>query len=151
MVSGHSRNGNKYRMGDVQIFFRGFTLTNIVALRSFGDVKEGDHGGFVGSPSVLSQTGASWVYPNAIAMPNSMVCDNARLRDYSILNVNCAIYGNHFLYGREEITDTSTFASFLIQEYTGVYLSSSKNDISFTENAHHCAYSSISKGDSTNG
>ena len=49
-------------------------LRRIIALRSFGDVKKGDIGGYVESESNLSQEDSCWVYGDARVSGNARVC-----------------------------------------------------------------------------
>ena len=62
--------GNKYEINEEG---------RIVALKSFGDVKEGDVGGFVASEANLSQEGNCWVYDNAKVSENAVVSGNAKV------------------------------------------------------------------------
>lgn len=78
----------KYELieSDLEGFYR------IKALRSFGDVKKGDIGGYVENEHNLSHTGACWIYDNA------RVCDNATVRNNAIIYDNATIYGNTMVY-----------------------------------------------------
>lgn len=66
----------------------GHTLHRIKALKSFGDVKKGELGGWIEDYSNLSQTDNSWVYEGAMVYENAGVCDGAKVHDY------CQIYGD---------------------------------------------------------
>ena len=55
------------------------TLKRIKALRSFGDVKEGDLGGWLDSESNLSHDGDCWVCDNAEVSGNAKVYGDARV------------------------------------------------------------------------
>ena len=52
-----------------------------VALRSFGDVEEGDIGGFIESEKNLSHEGNCWVYENARVFGNAFVSGNTHLTE----------------------------------------------------------------------
>ena len=65
------------------------TLYRIKALRSFGNVKAGDLGGFVEKEENLSHKGNSWVYGNAEVYGNAKV------------------YGNAWVYGNAEVCDNA--------------------------------------------
>ena len=101
----------------------GRTLYRIEAVKSFGNVKKGDRGGFVEDLHNLSEDGTSWIYNNAMVYEgacvkddsivcdtaivrdhatvcgasevcnNSLVCDNAIIRNKSVI-CHCKIYGN---------------------------------------------------------
>lgn len=66
----------KYRLldSDTKVFF-GRTLFRIQALNSFGNVQEGDLGGYIEKEKNLSHDGNAWVYNNA------QVFDEARVFD----------------------------------------------------------------------
>lgn len=59
--------------------FLGRKLFRIKALISFGNVKEGDLGGYVENESNLSHSGDAWVYGEAWVYGNAWVSDNARV------------------------------------------------------------------------
>ena len=73
----------------------GKKLFRIKALISFGDVKEGDVGGWIEKEKNLSHSGNAWVYDNA------EVCDNARVYG------NAWVYGNARVYGNAEVCDNA--------------------------------------------
>ena len=76
----------KYRLldNDTKIFF-GRKHFRIQALISFGDVKEGDLGGYIEKEENLAHEGNAWVsgdaqvYGNARVSGNAQVCGNARV------------------------------------------------------------------------
>lgn len=55
----------KYRLTDEKIIVGCTTLYRIQALRDFGDVKEGEFGGWIESEKNLSHEGSAWIYGNA--------------------------------------------------------------------------------------
>lgn len=57
----------------------------IRALKDFGDVKKGDLGGFVQSESNLSQEGNCWIYDVSKVLGNSVIKDNAIVRNCSYI------------------------------------------------------------------
>lgn len=70
----------------------------IIAIRSFGDVKEGDFGGYINSEKNLSQDGDCWVYPGGCLYGNSYITGNAKVYGSKILDHVC-IGGNAILLG----------------------------------------------------
>ena len=59
------------------ILVNGETLYRICALKSFGNVKRGDLGGYVASYRNLDQLGDAWVYGDAQVSGNARVCGDA--------------------------------------------------------------------------
>ena len=55
----------KYRLTNEKITIGGRTLYRIQALRDFGDVKEGEFGGWIESEKNLSHEGSAWIYGDA--------------------------------------------------------------------------------------
>lgn len=81
---------SKYRLTDEIIKMAyGRTLYRIEAVKSFGNVKKGDRGGFVEDLHNLSEDGTSWIYNNAMVYEgacikdDSIVCDTAIVRDHA--------------------------------------------------------------------
>ena len=96
---------NKYK-----IIKSGGNKGRIRALRSFGDVKKGDIGGFIESETNLSHNGDCWVYDDARVHGKSEVTDNARVTDNawvcgdSRVTHNTEISGNAFLFNKALVT-----------------------------------------------
>lgn len=55
----------KYRLTEETIRVGNRTLYRIQALRDFGEVKEGELGGYIEAEKNLSQGGSAWIYGNA--------------------------------------------------------------------------------------
>ena len=64
----------------------------IVALRSFGNVKEGDIGGFVESESNLSQDGNCWISGDAEVSGNAIISGNTIISGNAIISGDAIIY-----------------------------------------------------------
>lgn len=84
----------------------GRTLYRIKALRDFGNVKEGDLGGYIESENNLSHFGNAWVFGNAMVYDNAEVSGNAWVYgnawvkssgDYIVFKNNWSS-GRHFTY-----------------------------------------------------
>ena len=73
----------------------GIELFRVKALISFGDVKEGELGGYIAKESNLSHSGNAWVYGNARVSGNAWVYGNAR------------VYGNAWVYGDAEVSSNA--------------------------------------------
>ena len=78
--------GRKYALTKTTMEFEGVTLFQIKAVRSFGNVKVGDLGGYVSGKHVLSHIGDCWVYENGIAV-GGKITDNASIYGTSIRSV----------------------------------------------------------------
>ena len=61
----------------------GLTLYRIRALRSFGNVRAGDVGGYVQSEANLSQEGDCWIYGDSRVYLNGRVEGYEQFRDYA--------------------------------------------------------------------
>lgn len=75
----------KYELTDETKNWGMIVLHRIKALKNFADVKAGDLGGWVQGEHNLSQEGESWIYDEAVAYQNSVVMDNAKLKDKSLV------------------------------------------------------------------
>jgi hypothetical protein len=73
-------------------------LYRIYAKKSFGNVKEGDKGGFIEKESNLSETGNAWVYGNAKVYGKAKVYDNACAFDNADISGNARVYGDLVVY-----------------------------------------------------
>ena len=109
----------KYKLTSVTATIGRTQLYQIRAVRSFGDVKAGDCGGFIESESNLSHSGDCWVYDLAKVHDNSIVYGNAKIQGNAQLHDNAQVYGNSIVtgdvhlhgksqvYGNAEIRGTS--------------------------------------------
>lgn len=92
----------KYYLTECTKLFQGITLHRIMALKDFGDVEEGQLGGWVQSEKNLSHEGDCWIYGNSIVKDNAVVKDNAlvygviRICGDSTLQNNCFVKDNGF-------------------------------------------------------
>ena len=72
-------------------------LYRIKALKDFGNVKNGDIGGYVEGEKNLSQYGDCWIYDNAKVYDNAEVCDNAQVCG------KAKVYGNAYVCGNAKV------------------------------------------------
>lgn len=63
----------------------GSTLSRVVAIRDFGDVKTGDIGGFIESERNLSHAGDCWVYDQAVVRDLASVIGNGKAQGHAYL------------------------------------------------------------------
>lgn len=84
---------------DDSIEFNGRTLYRILAVRSFGDVKGGDKGGYIEKESNLSHYGDCWVYDYGKVCDGAVVCNDAKVRNKAIA------HGNSYVASSSELKD----------------------------------------------
>ena len=86
----------KYKLLDTDTkMFLGRTLFRIQALTSFGNVEEGDLGGYIEREENLAHEGNAWIYDDAYVCGNAYVYDNAR------------VCGNARVYGDAQVCDNA--------------------------------------------
>lgn len=84
----------KYELTDETITMGNAILHRIKALRSFGNIRKGDKGGFIESEDNLSHEGNSWVYNEAKVLNKAKVLNNAIVRDYAVIIGHAIISDN---------------------------------------------------------
>jgi hypothetical protein len=100
---------SKYRLINNTIKHNGRTLYQIQAVKSFGNVKEGDRGGWIESEDNLSHEGNCWVYDsawifgNAEVYYNAQVSGNAQVYGNAKVSDNTQVYGNAEVYGNAKV------------------------------------------------
>lgn len=80
----------KYELTDESIEWSGVTLRRIRALRDFGNVEQGELGGFVQSEANLSHYGDSWVHDEAKVYERGRILENANITKSATV-CGCAI------------------------------------------------------------
>nr|DAJ70387.1 MAG TPA: Putative transferase, nesg, ydcK, Structural Genomics.38A [Caudoviricetes sp.] len=90
------KNGKKYELTDEILEVGGRVLHRINALRNFGNIKQGEIGGWIENEDNLSHCGDCWVYGNAI------VCGEAVIKSKSdyIVFKNWWSSGRYFTWTR---------------------------------------------------
>ena len=83
--------------------FLGRKLFQIKAMVSFGDVKEGDLGGYIEKEENLNHDGNAWVYGNAKVYGNAEVCGNAKVYGNAEVSGNAKVYGNAEVCGNAKV------------------------------------------------
>ena len=76
----------------------GRKLYRIRALKDFGNVKEGDLGGWIESEDNLSHEGSCWITDEARVFDDALICDDAIIRDHA------KIYGSSKIHGKSEVS-----------------------------------------------
>ena len=87
------------------------TLYRIQALRDFGNVKEGDIGGYIESEKNLSQDGNAWVSGDARVYGNACVYGNARVYGDARVSGNAQVSGDADIKTTGDICSMSGFGS----------------------------------------
>ena len=96
----------KYRLTNRTTWHHsGRTLYQIQALKSFGDVKAGDFGGWVESYDNLSQFDNCWIYKNAKVFGKARVYDDAVVKGNATVSENALIYDFAQIYGSAKVYD----------------------------------------------
>lgn len=83
-----------------------FGMRRVQALRSFGDVHEGDIGGYIQDEMNLSERGSCWIYDDAMVMGSSRVKDDAQVHGGVIVSGKSEINCEAYLGGRVKVKDT---------------------------------------------
>ena len=94
----------KYEFTEETKNWIGRTLHRIRAVRDFGDVKDGDLGGWIEKESNLSHDDNAWVSGNAKVSGNAMVYGNARVYGDAWVSGDARVSGNARVYGNAEVS-----------------------------------------------
>ena len=94
----------KYILTETTKDLLGTTLHQIKAVRSFGDVKEGELGGWIEKEENLSQEGNAWVSGDAWVSGNAWVYGNAWVSGDAWVSGNARVYGNAWVYGNARVS-----------------------------------------------
>lgn len=95
----------KFELTSEFVTFLGKTLFRIKALVSFGDVAEGELGGFIERENNLDQSGDAWVSGDA------QVCGNARVYGDAQVFGNARVCGDAWVQNCRDYSATSCFGS----------------------------------------
>lgn len=98
------------------------TLHRIRALKSFGNVKAGDLGGWIEKEENLSQKSSAWVYDDAIVMDDAKVVECAKAYENAVIYNNAIVAGRARVCGHAEIFDNAFVYEFAkVSENARVY------------------------------
>ena len=84
----------KYELTSETKVINGVELHRIKALKSFGNIKKGDLGGWIESEKNLSQDGNAWVFDNATVYGDATVSGNATVYGNTYVGGDATVYGN---------------------------------------------------------
>ena len=87
-------------------------LFRIRALRSFGDIKAGDLGGFIENERNLSHEDNAWVSGNAKVIDNARVSDNALVSGETWVGGNARVDGNARVSGNARVIDNARVSGY---------------------------------------
>ena len=94
----------KYELTEETKIIGDKTLFRIRALRSFGDIKAGDLGGFIENERNLSHEDNAWVSGNAKVIDNARVSDNALVSDNARVSGETWVGGNARVDGNARVS-----------------------------------------------
>ncbi|MBR6802425.1 MAG: polymer-forming cytoskeletal protein [Kiritimatiellae bacterium] len=94
----------KYELTDATIEYIGHTLHRIRAVRSFGDVKKGELGGFLESEINLTHEGNCWVAENARISGAAQVNQNAQVFGFAQVSGDTQIFGEARIFGFAQVS-----------------------------------------------
>ena len=94
---------NKYKLTEETSVVNGITLRRIKAIKDFGDVSEGDLGGYLEDESNLSQYGDAWVYGDAKVYGYAKVYGDAKVYGNAWVSGNAWVYGDAEVSGGAEV------------------------------------------------
>lgn len=83
------------------------TLYQIRAMRSFGDVRAGDLGGWVEKEKNLSHEGNAWIYGDAMATDDSNVRGDAKLSGNAWISEQATVTERSRVFGNARMMDNS--------------------------------------------
>ena len=124
----------KYKLSNETIEVNGHILHRIIATKDFGEVKNGDKGGFIESEDNLSHYdlcwvadeakvfGKAWVFGNAIiknyakVYGNTWVCDNAVVSNHARVCGHARVFGHAIVKDYAWVFDHAT-----VKDYAKVY------------------------------
>ena len=93
----------KFELTSEFVTFLGKTLFRIKALVSFGDVAEGELGGFIERENNLDQSGDAWVYGDARVFGNARVYGDAQVFGNAWVYGDARVYGDAQVFGDAQV------------------------------------------------
>lgn len=91
---GKIMNKNKFVLTEVTRECSGIVLHQIKAIRSFGNIKKGELGGWVEKEENLNQSDNSWVYDNACVYGNARIYNDAHISDNAYVFGEARVFDN---------------------------------------------------------
>lgn len=91
-------------LNDDFLILGGVKLFRIKSLITFGDVKDGDIGGYIESEKNLAHTGNAWVSGNARVSGIARVSGDAEVSGNAKVYGDALVYGNVWVYGNARVS-----------------------------------------------
>ena len=113
---------------DDTITIFGIKLFRIKALISFGNVEEGEIGGYVEKEDNLSSSGNAWVSGNARVYGDAWVSGNAEVYGNAWVSGNARVYGNAEVYGNARVSGNADYIVFKNNWSSGRYFTYTKSN-----------------------
>jgi len=108
------KENKKYKLTDeTKISEDGIMLHRIQALKSFGNVKKGELGGWIEKEENLSQDGNCWVggeamvYDNARVINDAQVFENAKVGGEALIRNKAQVFGKSWIFDEALISDNA--------------------------------------------
>lgn len=95
----------KYRLTDEKREYNGRTLYRIICVKAFGEVKEGELGGWIEKEGNLSQSGNAWVRANAKVCDDAWISGNAIVSGSAVVSGHAKVFGNAKIGGYAIVSD----------------------------------------------
>lgn len=97
-------------------------LYRIEALRDFGDVKEGQLGGFIAKEENLSHEGNCWIYGDAEVWGDACISENAKIHDQAKVYDYAKVYGDAQIYEGSKISyNAEVYGSAIVEGGSCIY------------------------------
>ena len=84
----------KYKLTKNTKEVNGITLSQIQALKDFGNVEKGDLGGWIEKEDNLTQQGNCWIFDNAKVFGDARVSGNAKVYGNAGVSGDARVYGD---------------------------------------------------------
>lgn len=124
----------KYELTKNTTKYMGVTLYQIRALTSFGDIREGDLGGFVESYDNLEndlEKGTAWIDKESMVFNKAVVKDYAKVESSNIFDnavvdsyakiKDCEISGNAVITDYADVENCGVYGDAIIKDYATIY------------------------------
>ena len=95
-------------------------LYRIKALRSFGDCKTGDLGGWIGKESNLSQEGNAWVSGDARVSGDAKVYGNAWVYENAWVFGDAQVFGDAWVSGDAQVSGDAPTPNVTESDYVSI-------------------------------
>ena len=97
----------KYELTDEILEVGGRVLHRINALRDFGNIKQGEIGGWIENEDNLSHCGDCWVYGNAEVLGDAEVFGDAEVYGEARVCGEARVYGDAEVYGEARVCNNA--------------------------------------------